>query len=693
MKTILEKLKNELCKFDEENTHIDVVTRDSLILERLFAEIPISGRPENRFFYDSNSFDIVNTILTNRMKRQVKAVIEMSGRELFESAECRGYTGLYDFGHTAPDYKNVFSLGLRGLLERLEKNSARAKNDEERKYYEAGVRVWRAALGYLERAAECACGKEQAEALRGLTKRPPQTLYEAIQLSFAYYVIQHCFDLSNVRTLGRLDALYEPFREADEASGRLNEAQTRELIGQMYRELDEWRIRANIPFAIGGADKNGASAVNEMSKILLEEYAKAALPYVKLHFLYTDDMPKDFVKIALGAVRSGANSICFIGDKTVVDSLVKLGEDVVDAQDYAVVGCYECGGRGEITCSCNARVNIPKAIELVLNNGRDMATNTLLGVELEGEPESYEEFYKRFLIQLKRLCDSAIRLTDVRESQYKYLHSAPILSSTYDACVENGKDIYCQSGAKYCNSSVNAFGIATAVDSLLAVKQFVYGGELSFGELSEIIKNNWEGNEALRLRAEKRMVKYGTGNVEADLLAAEIFKILADYINGRPNVKGGIYRFGTFSINWRWEFGAKTAATPDGRRCGEPVSQNLSTSLGADTAGATALISSVTRQDMTLTPNGSVLDLDLHSSAVVGEDGLEAMYSTLVTYMKLGGFAIHYNVLDASTLRAAMEKPEDYPNLQVRLCGWNVLFSNLSKEEQLEFIKRSSAEA
>jgi formate C-acetyltransferase len=259
--------------------------------------------------------------------------------------------------------------------------------------------------------------------------------------------------------------------------------------------------------------------------------------------------------------------------------------------------------------------------------------------------------------------------------------------------VESGKDIYCQSGAKYCNSSVNAFGIATAVDSLLAVKQLVFGGELSFGELAEILKNNWSGNEALRLRALKKLPKYGVGNKEADLIAADIFKTLAEYINGRPNVKGGIYRLGTFSINWRWEFGEKTAATPDGRLSGEPVSQNLSPSLGADTAGATALIRSVSSQDMTLTPNGSVLDLDLHSSAVVGEDGLEAMYATLVTYMAQGGFAVHYNVLNADVLRAAMEKPEDYPNLQVRLCGWNVLFSNLSKAEQLEFVKRSSAEA
>ena len=85
-------------------------------------------------------------------------------------------------------------------------------------------------------------------------------------------------------------------------------------------------------------------------------------------------------------------------------------------------------------------------------------------------------------------------------------------------------------------------------------------------------------------------------------------------------------------------------------------------------------------------PNGSVLDLTLHSSAVRGEDGLGALVATLDTFMRLGGMAIQYNVLDASVLREAQRDPERYPNLQVRRCGWNVLFSTLSREEQDEFI-------
>ena len=549
--------------------------------------------------------------------------------------------------------------------------------------------MWRAAISYTGRAAAASEG-EKAEALTALTQRAPQTLCEAIQLTLLYYTFQHWFEGTAVRTLGRLDALYEPFRAADVATGRLTESDVYEMMLQLMDQLDGWHIRANIPFAIGGTTADGTTAVNEMTCVLLRAYAERKPPFVKLHFLYTEDMPSDLVEMAMDAVRSGANSICFMGDKTVTESLIRLGETAEEARDYAVVGCYECGGRGEVTCSCNARVNIPKAIEAVFGQGKDLIDGSVIGVETERLPETYEAFLEDFYRQLSYMCDGAIRVTDGYERLYDRLHSAPFFSATYDACVEQGRDVYCEGGAKYCNSSVNAMSVATAADSLYAVKKLVYEDcELTLAELGEILKNDWAENEMLRLRIRNQLPKYGTGVEEIDDTAAKIVEFVAKQINGRPNVKGGQYRLGTFSIDWRHMFGAKTAATPDGRRRGETISQNSSASFGADKKGVTAQILSVTKQDHTLTPNGSVLDLDFHSSAVKGEDGLAAMVATLKTYMKRGGFAAHYNVLNADVLRRAVENPDDYPNLQVRLCGWNALFNNLKQVEKEEFITRS----
>ena len=142
----------------------------------------------------------------------------------------------------------------------------------------------------------------------------------------------------------------------------------------------------------------------------------------------------------------------------------------------------------------------------------------------------------------------------------------------------------------------------------------------------------------------------------------------------------------------RWWMGSKLAATPDGRLYGETTSLNSGASFGADREGATAHVLSMTTVDATHSPNGVVLDLDLHESAVKGDNGLNAMYATLKTFLDNGGFAVHYNVLNADVLREAQKKPEDYPNLQVRICGWNCLFNRLGQKEQDEYIMRAENE-
>ena len=134
-------------------------------------------------------------------------------------------------------------------------------------------------------------------------------------------------------------------------------------------------------------------------------------------------------------------------------------------------------------------------------------------------------------------------------------------------------------------------------------------------------------------------------------------------------------------------------ATPDGRMAGEPLSKNLCAVNAMDKKGITALINSVTVFDHALYPNGSVLDVVLHPSAVSGQDGLEAFYGVLKTYLAKGGMALHGNVFEAKDLIAAQKNPEKYKNLQVRVCGWNAHFINLSKEEQDAFIEQAQNSA
>ena len=122
---------------------------------------------------------------------------------------------------------------------------------------------------------------------------------------------------------------------------------------------------------------------------------------------------------------------------------------------------------------------------------------------------------------------------------------------------------------------------------------------------------------------------------------------------------------------------------------GEPISKNLCASVGMDKKGITGLIHSASKFDFTQVPNGAVLDLHLHPSAVKGEEGIEVMTALLKTYLSHGGFAAHFNIVDPETLRKAQKEPEKYQGLQIRVCGWNVLWNNICKKEQDAFIRQA----
>ncbi len=603
----------------------------------------------------------------------------------------RAYTGAYDFGHTTTEWETVISLGIYGLRERLASYLSAPGNDPKAvRFYENSLNVYDAALAFLKRVSLFASseGKERmAEGLTALTKRAPETLFEALQTVLIYYALQHYFEGTYLRTLGRPDRYLLPFYRKEDP------AEAFELLKAFMTECNSLKAPANMPFALGGSDGAGNDLFNELSFALLKAYQQSPNSNVKLHILWTKNTPDRILTEAFRGVRDGSNSIVFMQDEKVIESLIKLGEAKEDAVDYHVVGCYECGARGEITSSCSARVNLPKALEVTLNNGCDMETGEKIGLPTGLDPETFEDFYLQFKRELLYFVKCAVRITDLREQHYPVLHAAPILSAVYESSLKAGRDIYVDYGAKYNNSSINAIGLATAADSLYAIKKLVYEDKsLTLAELKKILKEDWAGQETLRLTVKNRFPKFGNGDPKVDSIAKRIVDDLSLAINGSPNVKGGIYRLGLFSIDWRWSFGETTPASADGRHAGETLSQNTSASFGMDREGASAHLISVASIDPSRTPNGTIVDIDLHSSAVEGEEGLAGLVGALKAYFELGGFAVHYNILNTETLRKAKAHPEDYPNLQVRLCGWNVLFSTLTDKEKDEFIARSEKE-
>lgn len=683
-------LSNEsLFKFAEKHIDVDkdcsLLKTDCDILEYLLDNCEITIPDQNRYFVSVNCEGITNRVT---LLRAQKFAYQIEENGLNEGKDALAFSGEYDFSHTSAEWESVIKLGIFGLRKRIEEYAVINKYDAEKtQFYKNIIRVYDAALRFMKRASVIAssCGKsEMATGLSNLCERSPANLFEALQTSIVYYTLQQFFDGTVLRTLGRFDKLYYPYYMKEDKDKAYR------LIFDYVREIDRLKAPSNIPFAIGGTDVDGKCLINELSYVILRVYEDAQTSNTKLHFLCSDNTPADITEKAFNAVRNGNNSIVFMSDKKIIESLEKMGEDIIDAVNYHVVGCYECGGNGELTCSCNARVNIPKALELALNGGRDMLTDKLIGLQNNRIFDSYEDLYSEFERQLAHLCNCAMKSTDLYEAHYGQIHSAPILSGTYTSALEKGGDLYCNYAAKYNNSSVNAIGLGTAVDSLAAIRKAVFEDKmLTLNEFTEILKSNWEGKEPLRLLIKNKFPKFGQGDKKTDSIAIKIADKLSDTISGKPNAKGGKYRLGLFSIDWRWNFGKKTAASADGRLSGETLSQNTSAVFGADKEGATAHLISVASIDASKMPNGVIVDIDLHASAVRGENGINMLVATLKTYFELGGFAVQYNVLNTENLKDAKLNPEKYPNLQVRLCGWNVLFSSLSEKEKDEFIARS----
>ena len=597
------------------------------------------------------------------------------------------FLGDYDFSHTNAGWSDIISLGIYGLRNRISEYKAKYSTEENESFYTSLEEVYDAVLAFMKRAslfAREAGLEEMSESLINLTERAPVTMYEAMQTAILYYSLQMQLDNTALRTMGRVDSLFYPYYIKEEKS------RGRALVADFINALDTYNAIANLPFAIGGTDEERRSLVNELSFVFIDVYREIKTQNIKLHLLFSENMPKGLVKNALEAVREGHNSIVFMNDRRVIESLVKLGINREDAVDYHVVGCYECGGRGELTCSCNAKVNLLKALEYAINNGVDMITGERVGLEVGTMPTSFDELMLEFDRQLAYLIECAREATDEYEAGYKWLHSSPILSATYTSALQRGGDLYCDYTASYNNSSINALGLASVSDSLYAIKKVIFEEKrFSLAQFRDILRSDWDGYELLRLFCKNKLSKFGTDNEDVDSIAVHVVDALKKEVNGKPNKKGGVYRLGLFSIDWRWDFGAKTAASADGRRAGEPLSQNTGASFGVEREGIGAHLMSVARLDTTATPNGTVVDIDVHSSAVRGENGLNLLMSSLQTYFELGGFAVQFNVLDTEVLLDAKRYPEKYPSLQVRLCGWNVLFSTLSDREKEEFIMRS----
>ena len=306
---------------------------------------------------------------------------------------------------------------------------------------------------------------------------------------------------------------------------------------------------------------------------------------------------------------------------------------------------------------------------------------------------NYPDFAAFKAEYVRRLAETTTRCRKIAFELEKVLpevNPANLMTLSTEHALKTRRDGFANGCPRGNNSTILATGLGTTVDALLAVKEIVYEKrELSLAALGGVMAANWDGHEALRLRMLRSKRKWGNNDPEANALGAELIDTYAAQLNGKPNSRGGVFFASGHCARQYIHLGAKTGATPDGRKAGEEMSKNLSPTMGVDTEGATALVNTLAASDVTKLPGDYPLDMMLHPSVCAGDKGLMLMKTLVRQFHRNGGSVIQFTVFSAEELRDAQAHPEKYENLQVRVCGWNVRWNDLCKAEQDAYIRRA----
>ena len=538
---------------------------------------------------------------------------------------------------------------------------------------------------------------------------PPETFPEALQALWTTHMLfmaAESYPGPGVSP-GRVDQYLYPFYKADLEAGRLDRSQALEW-------LECWWIKHNYVYdyqgwvgtnqginasfgqliTLGGMDAQGEDASNELTYLMLEVIEAINLlepkPNIRLH-AKTPPLLLERVVDMLAHAQGSPFLINF--DENAIAGLRWQGLPEERLWDYAPVGCLEntlCGDDRSGTVDLN--LNLAKAVELVLNDGRDMHSGEQIGPNT-GDPRqfaNYEQFYAAFRIQLKHLLEWIIRVNNLADAGRARWEPAPYLSALVGGCLESGKDSNA-GGAHFNFLTVEGIALATTADSLAAVKKLVFDERtLQMDELLAALQADFEGYESLRQTLLHKAPKFGNDDPYADQLAHDISRFWTEAAFRHTSPTGKRYRGGYLSWNYWIAYAPTTAATPDGRRRGQFLSNAVCPVNGADRKGPTSVIKSVGQLGLESAPNGASHTMSFSPSLLRSPEGRQKLAALLRAYGKVGGTCLQVNVIDAATLRQAQQNPDEYRNLLVRVTGYNAYFTGLGKEIQDEIIARES---
>lgn len=483
-------------------------------------------------------------------------------------------------------------------------------------------------------------------------------------------------------TVGRFDQYMFKYLDNDLKKGVLTEESAFELLEEFFLSFNKdsdlyvgmQQGDNGQSMVLGGVDKDGNSVFNKLSEMCMKASLELKLIDPKINLRVDKNTPKELYELGTELTKQGLGFPQYSNDDVVIPGLVSKGYSLEDARTYVVAACWEF-------IIPHKGMDIPNITALSFTKLINKCIDKYLA-----ECNTFEAFMKYVQSEMTaELVEITCHLDNI------YFEPAPFQSLLMDDCIQTGKDI--SLGNKYNNYGIHGTGISTAVDSLAAVKKFVFKTkEVSAGQLIEGIKTNFENDEILWLKLKHDAPKMGNDDEFVDDIAVDLMDMFANLSKGMRNEHGGIYRPGTGSAMYYIWHANEVGASADGRKKGEPLSANFSPSLNTKMNGPISIIRSFSKPDMRRIMNGGPLTLELHDTIFRNAESISKVAALVKSFMDMGGQQLQINAVNREQLIEAKKHPENHKNLIVRVWGWSGYFVELDEVYQDQIIQRIELE-
>ena len=638
-------------------------------------------------------------------------------------------------GHTAMDGK-MYREGLLDVKARIEKRIGELdyiydpEATDKQQELEAMAISCDAAILFAERHAELAeqmAAKEQnaqrkaelekiADVCRRVPAHPPRDLWEAIQM-YWFVHLGTVTELNGWDSMnpGHIDQHLWHFYQKGIAEGTLTRDTAKELLSCLWIKFNNQPAPPKVGVTalesgtyndftninIGGVDREGKSATNELSYMILEiqEELHELQPGLSIHI--AENTPDEFLLEGIKVIRQGHGYPSIFNPDTYIKELVREGKSLEDAREGGCSGCIEVGAFGKEAYLLTGYLNTPKILEITLNNGIDPETGKHLGLET-GDPrtfKTFEELYDAWHQQMVYFVNLKLSVNNYIERMFSLYAPATFLSLYIDDCIEKGKDYY-SGGARYNTTYIQCTGLGTITDCFTALKKHVFEDHrYTMDQILEACATNWGQNncqwsivncqfEVMRQYIRNHTPFFGNDDEYADTIAVRVYEDLVKAIEGRPNTRGGKTQLNMLSTTCHNYFGSVCGATPNGRLAHFAISDGTSPAHGSDSHGPTAVIKSLGKLDQTKS-GGTLLNVRFVPALLKREEDQKKLASLIRTYFKFGGHHIQFNIVDTVTLHDAQQHPDEYRDLLVRVAGYSDYFNDMTEQLQNEIIART----